>query len=924
MDTVTIPPAFLERARREAERYGDDPWVLLRELVQNSRDAGASRIEVRVSSQGGTERLTCEDDGAGMSRDDITGYLLRLYASGKAGSDSAEARARGPIGRFGVGFWSVLRFSPALVRVESSTGSEQVAFEVDCIGLQLREVPSSLATRGTRVTLLRPRRDEPVEPAAERGLRRWAAYVRAPSGGRTPALLFNGRPMNRRFEPSGFVAERLKGQGFEGVVGLGPRPSVRLYAHGLLIREAGSLEELLPKRAPPRLVTAPGLYPTARINADGLEVLLDRQTVVEDRLLESIVATCERRVTRLARRLVDDLAPLPLLDRARLALTSRAALVAGAVLVTAGLGVGAGFLTEAGPGPLPALATGEAAAPGPEAPGPTGAARRAVESAVDPGQGPRINAPPDAGAGWDLRVRGDGRHLLKMATYARYDRARGLVADPVDVYALYAPWGGPHRDGLAIEIGVSSSSEPLVLPVPTGHRVLPRSVTLDGRPVRGLGESEASEPVLFEPRDGGRLRYETVETGPRPDLRPPAVGDFPSTLPPIFADALWKARRLPVRERALALTRAVTGGVRYSTSPDDGARFDAHPGAFVERVAALRTGDCDVMNALNVLLLRAAGIPARLAVGFVVEDGAVAPELHAWTEYYDAGWRVLDASPSRPDPASARVASADADAGTDDLDDKAPLVAPTRQRLGLGLAGAALLLASLGGVAALRRRRQRRARSSSGPEDDALVRMLRQFLKHPSEGDPLLLRRRPFFPCLDGSLLSLGELERLSQRGRLVVARRSSALLSSLARGLPVLDGDAPRTRALEDRLPERVDLDELARLAAQRASDPALGAVEQALWRLDRGVRIHAVPGERRVLEVEIPARRGALAPRHLLVGLDAPEIAGLRARYSEAPRLVTFELARLILDSTTLYASYRDELLAPLAAAAIEEGAP
>jgi hypothetical protein len=43
------PGDFRARARAEADRYGPDPWVFVRELLQNARDAGATlrRLHLR-------------------------------------------------------------------------------------------------------------------------------------------------------------------------------------------------------------------------------------------------------------------------------------------------------------------------------------------------------------------------------------------------------------------------------------------------------------------------------------------------------------------------------------------------------------------------------------------------------------------------------------------------------------------------------------------------------------------------------------------------------------------------------------------------------------------------------------------------------------------------------------------------------------
>src|SRR5690606_18207059 len=52
------------------------------------------------------------DDGEGMSFEHAREYLFSLYSSSKE-SDA------GSLGRFGVGFWSILRFEPAAITIRS-------------------------------------------------------------------------------------------------------------------------------------------------------------------------------------------------------------------------------------------------------------------------------------------------------------------------------------------------------------------------------------------------------------------------------------------------------------------------------------------------------------------------------------------------------------------------------------------------------------------------------------------------------------------------------------------------------------------------------------------------------------------------------------------------------------------------------------
>src|SRR6185295_12360808 len=87
-------------------------WVFVRELLQNARDAGARRVDFSVHDANGRAAVVCRDDGRGMSFEHARRYLFALYASSKNGLE-------GNAGRFGVGFWSVLRFEPDRILVRS-------------------------------------------------------------------------------------------------------------------------------------------------------------------------------------------------------------------------------------------------------------------------------------------------------------------------------------------------------------------------------------------------------------------------------------------------------------------------------------------------------------------------------------------------------------------------------------------------------------------------------------------------------------------------------------------------------------------------------------------------------------------------------------------------------------------------------------
>ena len=87
--TMSLSTTFLRRARLEAERYGADPWVFVREFTQNARDAGASRVEIHVAPTSQGTSLTFVDEGAGMSWNHAQRFLFSSYSS------SISVRLRG-------------------------------------------------------------------------------------------------------------------------------------------------------------------------------------------------------------------------------------------------------------------------------------------------------------------------------------------------------------------------------------------------------------------------------------------------------------------------------------------------------------------------------------------------------------------------------------------------------------------------------------------------------------------------------------------------------------------------------------------------------------------------------------------------------------------------------------------------------------
>ena len=330
--------SFRGQALAEAQRYGSDSWVFLRELLQNARDAGARRIEIEVAEDAHVERIVCRDDGCGMSALHAHRYLFALYASSKESN-------RRQAGQFGVGFWSVLRFRPDRVVIRSRPRDGE-AWQVELNQrLENAVFTSCDMPAGTEIILERARRRGVGEkpPAAGKRRRsleekvydavgRYGRYLtrcqpRRTWSGRRPSLLGLSRPaplhvsVNTRSANADMKlappSSTFRRRGFRGVVALAFEPRVELFANGLFVRRVACLEDLLEEPVPGEeedksSLDLPGsLAPHVVLDSNELELLLARSEVRQTRHLKRLVTTAERELERLIERQLEAVGPLP-------------------------------------------------------------------------------------------------------------------------------------------------------------------------------------------------------------------------------------------------------------------------------------------------------------------------------------------------------------------------------------------------------------------------------------------------------------------------------------------------------------------------------------------------------------------------------------------------------------------------------------
>ncbi|MEH6411920.1 MAG: DNA mismatch repair endonuclease MutL, partial [Hyphomonas sp.] len=82
-----LPPDVVNRIA--AGEVVERPAAAVKELVENALDAGASRVAIAIE-EGGLKRITIEDDGCGMSADDLL-VALERHATSKL-SPGADGR----------------------------------------------------------------------------------------------------------------------------------------------------------------------------------------------------------------------------------------------------------------------------------------------------------------------------------------------------------------------------------------------------------------------------------------------------------------------------------------------------------------------------------------------------------------------------------------------------------------------------------------------------------------------------------------------------------------------------------------------------------------------------------------------------------------------------------------------------------------
>lgn len=926
------------------EDYTADPYLYLRELAQNSRDAGAGAIWVEAEhTTDGKEILTFADNGRGMSFEHASQYLFRLYSSSKEQDQHAA-------GMFGIGFWSILRTNPDKIKIESHTGKTSWAVELDR-QLNIKKIPAELNSRGTRIILDRQARfadRQRLQEEVRTALLRFCRYLRRRDRKGTPLpVFFRGESISRPIGVPGPVSLTFKTGAVEGAVGLARQPAVLLYVRGLPVWQGTSLQELSHSTSTKEdnCEIARGLAPVFILNGNNLDVNISRKRVIDNRALKRVKKNAEAALAKLVNFHADSASPLgffhrfflliDLLKRAwnRLShsLWKQLLLLLIIILPLEIVILNTFFAVEEKPLKNPAIFYVDQ--------------NRYMGAAVK-----SVSTGSALAMSYDPPV----KTWFRLFTAEHYHPARGFIrAQEQDRFVSPSSTRRCADSRISVKVHLDRGGDSF-LPQPVGCRIDPGSITFNNSPFNRLRINSEGETVIRVPEGGGILRFHCCPG--RQDNRGSALSpgkiaaltNLPQELkmPASLDSALAGYAGLDARgkaQKAVELTRSI---MQYDSSRltvekyKDLQRF----ADWFSRVRRIGKGDCDVLNGITVLFLRRMGIPARLVIGLTGEAGQVLPGLHAWTEYYHRGWQIVDSS-SVTRTAAGPLTNPGQPVGSTAPRPSLPSAKPANLLLYFLITITLLLAPVLFLIYNKKRKEEYLAgfvqRGDSGEAGKTLAQMAVGALLRPGvwgrDNDIRYYRILGTLSPTDEPLrggaappaknISIDKAMKLAKARKLLKSHRHNPLIEQFTgRGTAILDKDDLAFRPVINLLHGVIDLDRILSLEAippEKASHDKTARLLAGVNRLLRDIRpgfplCRWAPGlkNRDYLDVDLPG-----SVRYIAVNPADKQVRMLAWLYARNPQLAVFSLIKKLLQNSRMFPAITERIIKKAAVLLIKE---
>ena len=245
--------------------------------------------------------------------------------------------------------------------------------------------------------------------------------------------------------------------------------------------------------------------------------------------------------------------------------------------------------------------------------------------------------------------------LLTEATYTDFrfgswsNRNAAFSAVDAQPGARVWPLGPTRQVSHEFDLSLMRKRDVGIVPLPAGATRIAGNRLLEVQR-NALGALSVEAPP-------GLLRYQVSSEPGGIALAPPRDGDL--DVPPDYrgvmtriAEELALAKLTP-RQRIDAVREHFARHFRYALVQPAAVPWRTPLTSFLTKT---RRGHCEYFASATVLLLRSAGIPARYAVGYAVDEYsslerawlARARDAHAWTQaYVDGRWEVVDTTPSQ-------------------------------------------------------------------------------------------------------------------------------------------------------------------------------------------------------------------------------------------------------------------------------------